>query len=343
MINFYISNFKSKIMRKDKYKFIKKSSLFILIFICIIFILNSIYINAIGKNKLQIRKKLEWQEHKKTLDNATLDYAFWGDSHTTSGLNPEYIKNSFNFGNPGENYVETYFKIKSLIEKDNIKVKSFILELDTHTFSKILLIAGNGSLFNQLNYKDFMSSKDFASLSEKSRLTILFEEEIKEIEIIGAGTEIINYLIGKQNLKVSKLGWQKNTKDFSENKDSTLTAKKYSRHFEKDPILIEDKIFDYFQKILEIANENQIKIVFIKYPVSNEYDNELKRNNLPRDDYYKELFARIDETTTDYVVLDYYDLFFEHSEYLNDSDHLNYIGSEILSRKVADDLKKSAE
>ena len=324
-------------MRKDKHKFIKKSGLFALIFICIIFILNSIYINTIEKNKLEIRKKLEWQEHKKTLSDTTLDCAFWGDSHTMSGLNPEYIKNSFNFGNDGENYIETYFKIKNLIEKENIKVKSFILEIDTHTFSNTLLT--DNRLFNQLDYKDYMSLEDFASLTEKNHLTILLESEIK---IIGAGTEIINYFIKGPNSKILKSGWQKNTKDFSENKDSTLTAKKYSRHFEKDPILIENNIFNYFQKTLEIANENQIKIVFIKYPVSYEYDNELKKHDLPRDDYYKDLFARIDETTTNYTVLDYYDLFFKHPEYLNDSDHLNYIGSEILSRKVANDLKESA-
>ena len=325
-------------MKKDKYKFIKKSSLFALIFICIIFILNSIYINTIEKDRLEIRKKLEWQEHKETLSNAALDYAFWGDSHTKCGLNPEYIENSFNFGNDGENYIETYFKIRKLTEEENIKVESIILQLDTHTFSSTLL--ANNRLFNKLYYKDYMSLKDFASLTEKNYLVIFFESEMR---IIGNGTKVIDYLIKGPDSKVLKLGWQKNTKDFSKNKDSTLTAKKYTRHFEKDLVLIENKIFDYFQKTLKIASENQIKIVFIKYPVSNEYDNELKRNNLPRDDYYKELFARIDETTTDYIVLDYYDLFFEHPEYLNDSDHLNYIGSEILSQKVADDLKKFAE
>lgn len=321
-------------MRKDINKFSIKGILFISLFVIIVFVLNSLYINHIEKDKIIVRKELEWQEYKKNLSDSSLDYAFFGDSHTVNGLNPEYIDNSFNFASSGEDYIETYYKIRKIIEKDNIKIKNFILEIDTHTFSSS--IRTSQRLFEQLDYKNYMSLKDLSYLKQRSQLALLFDSEIK---INGKGAEIINHIFSKPNPTFLRLGWTKNTGDFSKSNKSETALTTYNSYFKNEPILIEKKSFDYFYNILKLAKANDIGIIFIKYPMSYEYNVELERHNLSKENYYQDLFINIDEGLIDYVVLDYYDLFFEHPEYFSNSDHLNYIGSEILSRKVAEDLE----
>ena len=40
-----------------------------------------------------------------------------------------------------------------------------------------------------------------------------------------------------------------------------------------------------------------------------------------------------------YALLDYYDDFFDHPEYFGDSDHLNNIGSTVLSKRGEEDMR----
>ena len=50
----------------------------------------------------------------------------------------QYIENSFNFGNDGENYIETYFRIKNLIEKEDIKNEDPFCSLKSEQNKRIM-------------------------------------------------------------------------------------------------------------------------------------------------------------------------------------------------------------
>ncbi|MBU0580124.1 MAG: hypothetical protein KKA19_03015, partial [Candidatus Margulisbacteria bacterium] len=278
------------------------------------------------------RKEAEWQEYKNHLNNNTLNYAFFGDSHTLNGLNPKYLNNSFNFGFPGEEYTETYYKIRKIIEKDQVEIKNLILEVDIHTFSDF--IRTDDALFGYLGYyNNFMSINKIAEL-KKQNIIILFLRS--KLRIVGNGMEIMSYFMVEPIQ--FKLGWVNLTGDFSVVNRTSLTSIRYKKYFSNNPNLIEKRSFDYFIKTLKFAKKNKMNVIFIKYPISYEFHSELEKNNISEKQYYSALFDRVNKTILDYNILDYYDLFFEHPEYFADPDHLNWQGSEIITKKIVSEL-----
>ena len=74
-----------------KRKFIIKSFLLLSVYVFSVCLLNTAYIFIVEKNKQIFRKEHEWQQHIDKLPDDTLNYAFFGDSHTRDGLNPKFI------------------------------------------------------------------------------------------------------------------------------------------------------------------------------------------------------------------------------------------------------------
>jgi len=320
-------------MKLEVIKFIKKGAILIVIFLLIMISLNYFYIKIIEPRKQINRGEVEWQKYRKKLPNNILDYAFFGDSHAGNGVNPEFIDNSYNFATSAEDYTETYYKIKKII-KEGVVMKNIILEIDLHTFSD--RIRTPEELFNELNYyKNFVSYKNISRLREENIAKIFLKSNFL---IIGKGEEFMFYLRGKMKLTEIKLGWTTVEGDFSL-KTEEAKRKIVIGHFNYPPNLFEERSFNYFLKILELANENNMKIYFIKYPLSKEYDNKIRKNGISPELFYEELFSRINNVIPDYGLLDYYNVFFDHPEYFRDVHHLNYIGSKIFSEKIQKDLE----
>jgi hypothetical protein len=101
---------------------------------------------------------------------------------------------------------------------------------------------------------------------------------------------------------------------------------------------------EYYMKILVLAKKYNITIILVKFPHSIEYQEAIEVHGLDTEEYYDALFERINRTTDGkYHVLDYYSLFFGKPQYLKDPDHVNYKGSEILSKKFYTDVKSLGE
>ena len=321
-------------MKEHKIKFIRNGSILISIFILIVLVLNIFYINTVEKNKLIFRRELGWQNYKKTIPNKTLNYAFFGDSHTEYELNPKYINNSFNFATGGEDYIETYYKIKKLLEQDDVKINNFILEIDIHTFSD--KIRTKERLFVDLGYySKFVDLKTISDLTDRNLLSIRIQSNIR---VIGKGGEIISYFIVPPDLTIIENGWVNYTGDFPKEKRKQLVEKIYNTQFSEEKNLLEETSLNHFLKILNLAKENNINIIFINLPISYDYYLEIQKNNISRELYYERLFLEINKTKIPYSTLEYYELFFENPEYFGDPDHLNYVGSKILSQKLSKDL-----
>lgn len=328
-------------MKEEKIKFIKSASFLFVIFIFIISVLNYFYIVTVEPDRQINRKEAQWQEYKKTLPNGTLDYGFFGDSHTGLSLNPQLISNnSFNFAGNGEDYTETYYKLKKIVEDEKIHINNILLEIDTHTFSDKLRTGER--LFEELRYyKKFIPYSQISKLKGEN----IIKTAIKgSLALSGNGPEIIRYLISEPVLTEMKLGWTAGKlKDFSaesEQEKRKIVLDAFSGHFNKSPNLLEERSLSYFLKTLELAKENGINVIFVKYPLVKEYDDMLEKNNISRDGYYDKLFEKIDKIISDYAVLNYYDEFFANPDYFGDADHLNRIGSTVLSEKVSLYLQK---
>jgi len=107
--------------------------------------------------------------------------------------------------------------------------------------------------------------------------------------------------------------------------------------------LSKDAYFDnsikvYFEKILQLCQANNVKVLMVRYPMTREFHEE-EIKIVPAE----KLFAEIAAITSKYPVFkglfDYHNIFFDHPEYFFDPDHLNVKGSDLFTMQFAKDMK----
>lgn len=328
----YTFNFKISKMENKKF-LIKLVLIFFLIVILLIFIINLIYFNSILPKKNFYKKELIYQDYINNLSKKEIEYAFFGDSHAFHAINPRFIPNSFNFASGAENYIKTYYKLDKIINKDQVTIDNVILEIDLQTFSSIF--TEEPFLFNELElYSQFVPLKDISEIRKDSLIQIWIESNFP---FLGRGKEF-GVLVKDIEFTELDLGWLKNNGNLSAVNETEVSISNYKTTYvgyER----ISNLSLDYFVKTLNLAKENNITIIFIKYPYSKGYDEVLKQNNITSEDYYNIIFKKINATIDNYYILDYHDAFFDNKEYFGDPEHTNYLGAEILSKEVYMDLE----
>ncbi len=322
-------------MKKDKIRFIKRSVVFLVVFVMLFFFVNGLYVRFVEGKKHAYRAEEIYQDYIDGLSVREVDFAFFGDSHTKVGINPKFIPGSYNFGTFAENYVKTYYKFRRVLHQDDVKINNAVFELDMHTFSTLL--TDKTRLLNDLDlYSRFMSYDEIIEIKKEPILKILLQVNFP---VIGSGDEF-HVLMTEPKMAEMYMGWTMKDGNFSlQNKKEV--AEKMHNHFFKQHERISEISFEYFMKALDLAKKNDINVIFIKYPVSEEYDQLLVENKVSRDDYYSFIFERVNFSLSDYLVLDYHDIFFDNPDYFADSDHLNHMGAELLSSRVYMDLQKN--
>jgi hypothetical protein len=322
-------------MKKDMITFIKKSIIFFALLLLLINVMNIVYVKEVLEKKWLYRKEIIFQEYISSLSNKRINFAFFGDSHTSDDVNPKFIPGAFNFAPGGENYIKTYYKVKRILYDDKVKINNLVLEVDLHTFSTLL--TEKPYLFNDLYlYSKFVPYNEIKKIRDDSIITLWTEANFP---FVGNGEEFSILLSGSELTEIY-LGWTKNEKNFSLVNRTDVAYKKYKEHFEGKS-RISDLSFEYFMRILRLARKNNINVIFIKYPVSKEYDEVITQHNITKNDYYNRIFNSTESILGQSLVLDYYDIFFNSSDYFADSDHLNYVGAEIFSKRVYQDLKRN--
>lgn len=320
---------------EQKTKYIIKSMIFLVLVLSIILIINILYSKFILEKKQIYRQEQVYQDYIKNLTKKEINYAFFGDSRPTEEIYPEFIPNSFNFATIGETAVETYYKVNRVVNIDDIKVNNIILQIDSHTLSSYAKEDGSNLITDIPLYSKFVSYSDISKIRNQSVIGVWLEGNFPFLE----NGRDFSILIDKPQLPEIILGGVKKYGNFSE---MNKTEEAYNRYIElyKWSIDINNVSLEYFVKTVELAKEKNINVIFIKYPVSKEYDEALIQNNVSREDHYNKIFTEVDKVLKNYTILDYYSLFANNSDYFYDSDHLNNIGAENFSKKINEDLKK---
>ena len=60
--------------------------------------------------------------------DGTLTYLALGNSHNC--INTHILENSFNYGSPSENFIQSYYKLKYILEKSGKKPEYLLLQAD---------------------------------------------------------------------------------------------------------------------------------------------------------------------------------------------------------------------
>lgn len=256
---------------------------------------------------------------------------FLGDSHILLGIDPAQIENSFNYASGGENYIQTYYKLDNLIKKGFIP-EIAILPIDLHSFSSFRSVRFD----NEWYWRKFIN---FYKLAYQERKLSLLNNEINGIfSFKGKGLQLLKP-VDFSKLSEIQRGYTPSEANFSKAENRLkVAAERVKSHLEGCDA-IDGSLLLYFYKILDLAEEQNIKVVLIKYPLTEEYYSSVKKYIPNEEEYYRSALSQINNYNNIYI-FDYQLLYSNRPELFKDSDHLNSAGaaefSKLLNKSLTD-------
>jgi lysophospholipase L1-like esterase len=256
---------------------------------------------------------------------------FLGDSHILLGIDPAQIENSFNYASGGENYIQTYYKLESLI-KEGFMPEIIVLPIDLHSFSSFR----TDRFDNEWYWRKFIN---FYKLAYQERKLFLLNNGINGFfSFKGKGLQLLKPA-DLSKLSEIQRGYTPSNANFSKVKNRRKVAvDRVASHFEGCEI-INNMLLNYFYKILDLAAANNINTVLVKYPLTEEYRNEMKKYIPDEEEYYNSALYKINDYS-DIHIFDYQLLYSGNPELFKDSDHLNSAGavefSKLLKKSLTD-------
>jgi hypothetical protein len=104
----------------------------------------------------------------------------------------------------------------------------------------------------------------------------------------------------------------------------------------RDPLLAES-----FERLVDLAADNDIALVFVRFPVSPQYNAAASTYIGDVSTHYAPMLELI-ERTPNAQFLDAHDLYFDRLDHFSNSEHLNGTGAEAFTRYLVDRLSLGA-
>lgn len=311
-------------------RFIRKFILFIGILVVINVILDQSF-KAFSVHNI-LNEKMDQQF---AVYDDTLKYLTMGNSHNC--INTHILPNSFNYGSPSENYIQSYYKLKYILEKPGKKPQYLILQSDLSSYgSKISeRYEYNSYWIKYIDYVELARVKHDRSLLFKwlEGMFFTYAGNYKDIQLS------IVYRIKMKNIEMYH-GFRphRDFKNFADESNRQKTAWNKAQLILSKNSYFDSSIKYYFDKILNLCQDHNVQVVLVRYPQTQEFNYE-ERKIVPA----AKLIKEIDSIATRYSVyrgtLDYHELFINNPDYFFDPDHLNIKGSDLLTKRLVKDLK----
>lgn len=312
--------------------FIGKLFLFALIFIALNGLLSHAYAAAILSHNLLMRVDKQYEQ----LDT-DVRILILGDSHSGRGIDPDLIGGAFNFSSYGENYTQTYFKLRRLLNDDLVDLEAVILPIDLHSFSSFRADRFRDPYYweKYINYVELGRFKD--------DLPGYLEQRLRgEISYLADVEDTIDYLRNRkkisQRMQPLRKGFLPSNRKYSWAQNPLDHARRRTNAHLKGSDYLDEDLAYHFQCILDMCFQRQLCVVLVKFPVSYEYY-DLASKLMPVELFYKEVDALI-RPECGVELLDYQKEFFGKNHLFENSDHLNFAGAWRFSKLLKKDLQR---
>lgn len=292
--------------------------IFALIFVLINYVLNLWY------------QDMMYGSHIRTTDRNfhvyapgdSIKYLILGHSHSF-GLLGNQMVNGVNFGSYGEDISRSYYKLKYALERN--PVEYVVLNFDLSDVDERTGL-GRENLYYWLRYVDFW---------ELGRV----KGEVLDYSYKYAKARFFSYADGEMD--VFEYLFPKDQNDLLIEDLENVTVEVSNKSEYKD--CLEDKLSPeglyYFTKIVELAHSRSVKLVLLKYPVTEAYYHQVSYCYSP-EAYYERLMTVL-APYDNIEILDYQKTYFDSLALFRDSNHLtaefrptftSIIEQEIISR-----------
>ncbi|MFH2143958.1 MAG: hypothetical protein ABIJ97_16150 [Bacteroidota bacterium] len=256
-----------------------------------------------------------------------------GDSHIMNGIDPRQIKNSFNYGSGEESYIQTYYKIKNIVEIQNFMPEYIILSIDPSSFSSFRATKIN----NEEYWTKYLDYYEIAAILENNSI-VYGKITGKYFSYTGECYVFMKYIFSrrKERAEIFK-GYKPKFEDLSLQKNIDKTCKDRAYLYLNHRNQFDEGLKIYFNKILKFCETNKIKIILIKMPLSESYIKYVE-TLIDIEDNYNEIINLTSDVTCVYKIIDYQNIFFRDNSKFQNPDHLNDKGALELSKLINQEL-----
>ena len=267
----------------------------------------------------------------------TLTYLTMGNSHNC--INTHILEHSFNYGSPGESYIQSYYKLKYILEKTQNKPEFLLLQSDISSFGP--------KISNRFEYNAYWIR--YINFIEVARI-----KKNKDVLLNWLEGHFFSYAGNYKDVKLSILyrikfksidmyhGYRphRDYKNFADEKNRQQVAWDKAHLVLSKDVYFDPTIRIYFEKIMQLCQDHGVKVILVRFPEAREYYEE-QAKIVPVDKLYRDVVSLASQYPVYQGILDYHDMFFGHPDYFFDPDHMNVKGSDLFSRRIADDLNSS--
>jgi hypothetical protein len=320
-------------MNRELLTFVGRGIQFLAVFAVVILLANFAFNTLVVSQKISQRQADNFLTYTRQY-GSEFDYAFFGDSHPHEGILPKYIQGSYNFAGRN-NAIDTYLQLKRLLDSGTV-LKTIVLPYDDQTYTAVELGA---DYIPEEWPEDLNESREaMDELSGNLSRNVWLRSKFP---LIGGGNDL--FLITLHRTELALDGSIVNMGKFSDLSPSDRLAKAqdvatayygYGTSQGVSPLLGR-----YLAETLQLAKEKNLRVIFIRYPVTDEYRMALRNGNITTEGYYYALNSTIAQVLgSNYTVLDYSTYLAGKDSYFRDPGHLNYYGATEFSKQLNADL-----
>lgn len=319
-----------------RHYWIKEIGIAFLIFFIIIFSLEL-------ADRILFRQKSIFARSVRDFENqkSQIQILFLGQSDMQFAIIPdEFNYRAFNFAGAGENFIETYYKLKYYIH-NMPELKIVVLPVNLASFSS--------SRKNEIQWEYFaygyIAYRDMLELFRLKGPMVIREKLVSFCPIIRKW-EMKDFLGNMRRLltnqPIDKTEMYKGyVKNVGKNVTEEGALKRAGRHL-KGQNLLDETFLLYFEKILKQCSDNKIKVFCVTLPVSNYYLEHLNKY-VDKGLFFEKVMNNPTYRKYIYSYLDLLEIYAGNNDLFLNQDHLNYEGALKVSKFIASEWSKTIQ
>lgn len=274
-------------------------------------------------SEILIRRIPNDYEYKKNyLDHhaGEVNTLFLGSSHVYYGIDPKYIKSSFNASYISQSF-DYDLEILKKYKNQWTHLKYIVVPIDYFSFYGRL--ENSPEAWRAKNYRIYYDiDNDHKIFNASEMLSNKLDVNLQRLYNY--------YLKGENDISCSKLGWGSGYKAINHKDLIKSGAIAAARHTAKNNLQYATNLH-LLDSIVSFAEKKQVKILLFTGPAYKSYVSHLNKAQL------RGTFSAIEKLNASHAAVRYYNLLEDstfHAQDFYDADHLNEFGAKKLSLKM---------
>lgn len=250
-------------------------------------------------------------------------FLFMGDSHTARSIAADSLPVAYNLGYYGENCIRTYYRLRYIIEVLDKKPGYVFFPSGNYRYSKMFSQFKRNNFF-YIDYVDYTELTYYDHFNEDHMQLYLKHKIFPYIEWI----DLLKRESEKK--KNAEISWEKTS-----SRNKYKSARNFVRNtlFNYDQKNMDDELsLLYLSLTIELCKKHSIVPVFIKYPFTKMYFDEM-------DDFLGEELIKNSKSdslikASNCVVWNYNTIYQNNHQYFFDSHHMNQDGMNAFTKLI---------